>query len=491
MFLLLGSHLFPFDYIKAYKEKKFLLIESYELFTRYNFHKHRIMLYMESMRNYALMLKEKNIDLEYVKLSEKNKHASFESVLKNYLQKEKEIISFTIEDRFLHEQLGKIFLSHKISWKIIQSPMFLNSDEEITKALSGKKRIWMKTFYEDKRKENNILMKNGKPLGGKFSFDDENRLSLPKNINVPSLPSVKPGPLRKEVSEVVDNFFKKHPGETSNFWLATTRKEALAWMKTFFKERFNNFGPYEDALSLKYDFVFHSVLSPYLNIGLITPKEVIDGALSFYEEYEIPLNSLEGFIRQIMGWREYIKGVDFLKGEKLVNDNFFNHKRKLKDTWYTGKTKILPLDECIKKVDKYGYCHHIERLMIMSNIMLLTGIDPKECYRWFMEMFVDSADWVMGPNILAMGQFCDGGKIVTKPYICGSNYLRKMGDYPKGDWCDILDGLYWNFINEHKEFFKSQPRLNMMSAMLDKMEKTKKARLFDLALEFIHSNSFE
>jgi len=284
------------------------------------------------------------------------------------------------------------------------------------------------------------------------------------------------------VCALVEEFFPDHPGSTEGCWLPATREGARRWLKAFIENYFVQFGPYEDAITPRDPFLFHSVLSPLINTGLLTPQEVLDGVL---DQRGIPLNSMEGFVRQVMGWREFIRGIDECFGEKQAKSNFFKHKRKLTQSWYTGETGIVPLDDVIQKVMTYGYCHHIERLMVVSNCMLLCEIDPKEVYRWFMELFVDSADWVMGPNVYGMGQFSDGGIFATKPYICGSNYLLKMSSYKKGEWCTALDGLYWRFVDKHRAFFAKQPRLNMMTKTLDKMDGDRKNELFASAEAFI------
>lgn len=244
-----------------------------------------------------------------------------------------------------------------------------------------------------------------------------------------------------------------------------------------------SFGPYEDAIEEKSPFLFHSVLSPLLNCGLITPHELIDEAL--LAANRIPINSLEGFIRQVIGWREFVRGVYKKFSEKEEDSNFFKHHRNFTSDWYNGTTGIIPLDHVIKKAWRYGYCHHIERLMMLSNIMLLSELCPREVHRWFMEMFIDSADWVMGPNVFGMGQFSDGGLFTTKPYICGSNYILKMSSFKKDDWCDVLHGLYWRFIDKHRDFFNSQKRLSMMPTMLDRIDVQRKKYLFSRANQFI------
>ncbi|MEM9483465.1 MAG: FAD-binding domain-containing protein, partial [Cyanobacteria bacterium P01_F01_bin.116] len=269
-----------------------------------------------------------------------------------------------------------------------------------------------------------------------------------------------------------------------SFWLPTTREQSLAWLEQFLEQRFQNFGAYEDAITSRSDIVYHSVLSPMLNMGLVTPTEVIERATAFAEENDIPLNSLEGFVRQIIGWREFIRGIYQNYSERQDTENFFEHHRKLKPCWYDASTGIPPLDDAIQKAVRLGYSHHIERLMIIGNIMLMCAVDPREVHRWFMEMYVDSSDWVMGPNVYGMGQFSDGGIFATKPYICGSNYLLKMSDYKKGPWCDAIDGLYWQFIDTHRPFFKKNYRMSAIIGNLDRMDVERKTRIYSAADKF-------
>ena len=203
------------------------------------------------------------------------------------------------------------------------------------------------------------------------------------------------------------------------------------------------------------------------------------------------LNSLEGFVRQIIGWREFIRGIYHCKGEEEIKSNFWNHNRKLTKDWYEGTTGIKPLDDTIKDCLKYGYTHHIPRLMIVANIMNLSRIHPDEIYKWFMEMFVDSSDWVMVPNVYGMGTFADGGLFATKPYSCGSNYIIKMSNYKKDDWADIVDGLYWMFMNDNISFFKGNPRLSILIKSLERMDDGRKEFIFEQANNFIDNKTIK
>ena len=220
---------------------------------------------------------------------------------------------------------------------------------------------------------------------------------------------------------------------------------------------------------------------------MITPSEILEKIKKI--ENKTRINSLEGYVRQIIGWREFMRGIYQNYDERLENTNFFNHKNKMKSSWYNGTTGLDPLDFSIKNALNSGWSHHIERLMILANIMNLCQIHPKQVYKWFMEMFVDSSDWVMAPNVYGMGLFSDGGIFATKPYICGSSYFLKMMDFKKGEWCNIMDGLYWNFINKNRKFFSKNPRLSMMVRVFDKMKSERKKLILNAAQKFIKQNT--
>jgi len=272
-------------------------------------------------------------------------------------------------------------------------------------------------------------------------------------------------------------------------WFPVTRSAALDWLDSFLTERLVLFGPYEDAISGRSRTVFHSVLSPSLNLGLITPHEVVDRAVTFAGDADVPLNSLEGFIRQVIGWREFVRGIYHEFGAMQKRSNFWGHQRTPGAGWYEGTTGVAPLDHAIQSAWDFGWDHHISRLMIVGNLMTLAEIAPPHAYRWFMEMYVDSADWVMTPNVFGMALFSDGGLFATKPYICGSNYLLKMSDFPRGDWCDVVDGLYWRFVEKHREFFSANPRLSMMPRTFDRLDMARKERILAAAEEFLATHT--
>ncbi len=462
----------------------FFLAEDYGLCTKYNYHKHKLLLILAAMRSYRDDLLKKH-SVEYFELNSDNKNSSYQQKILNTINtyEIKKVVIYDNQSRYFIANIEKICRAKQLELTIKQPPMFLTSKENFSEYRSSYKRLLMNDFYILQRKRLNILVdENENPIYGKWNYDKDNRKKLPKSIVVPNLPKFSKTKHVLEVSDLINRFFADNPGSTQNFFLPTTRKQALLWLNDFLEYRLIGFGPYEDAISNKYNFIYHSLLSPLLNIGLLIPSEVIKSALDYCSSNEVPIQSIEGFIRQIIGWREFIKGV---YNTEDFSGNYFNHKNKLNIKWYKGGTGVGPLDYVIDKVIKYGYCHHIERLMILSNIMLLSEIHPVEVYRWFMEMFVDSYDWVMVPNVYGMGQFADGGKFATKPYISGSSYILRMSDFKRDEWCEIWDGLYWRFIEKNKNLFSQNKRMSLMVRLLQNIEQDKKRNMIKKAESFI------
>ena len=443
LFLILGNQLFSPKYLSDFKDHIFFMAEDYGLCTFEKHHKLKILLFLSSMRSFKDELKSKNFNVVYKDVN-KDFKLSYEKKLEKIIKekKVKEISFFEIEDKFFEKRILSLAKNSSLKVNQVKSPMFLMERNEFKNYLSNNKRPFMANFYKIVRTKMNLLMnKNGTPKGNKWSFDEENRKKLPKIIKIPEISKVKETKETVTLKKFINSNFKDHPGNTEKFWFPTTRQDANKWLDQFLRERIKLFGDYEDAVTDKSNTVFHSALSPLINLGLITPEEII---------------------------------------EKI---------RKMKKSWYDGNTGLDPLDHAINNAKNYGWSHHIERLMILANIMNLCEINPKQVYRWFMEMFVDSSDWVMAPNVYGMGLHSDGGIFATKPYICGSSYFLKMMHFKKGPWCDVMDGLYWKFIDRHKKFFLKNPRLAMMVRVSEKMNKERKTRIFKAANNFIKENT--
>jgi deoxyribodipyrimidine photolyase-related protein len=450
------------------------LIEELLFFTQYNFHKQKLVFHRASMKGYQRFLESKGYAVTYIEAKEKV--SDIRVLLTDLKQKGiSEIHYANVTDYLLEKRIAELSVKLKIKVSKSDSPLFLLTAQQVDHYFVGKKRFYQTDFYTQQRKHFKILVdEKQQPEGGKWTFDTENRLKYPKGKRPPEIKFPKQNEYWNEAVNYINKNFSSNYGEINNsFIYPTTFSESSAWLKQFLQKRFAEFGDYEDALVNNESVLHHSLLTPMLNVGLLTPDEIVDQAVSYAHENKIPLNSCEGFVRQILGWREFIRGVYQTTGTQERTTNYWKFKRKIPTSFWNGTTGIAPIDSTIKKVLATGYCHHIERLMVLGNFMLLCEFDPDEVYKWFMELFIDSYDWVMVPNVYGMSQFADGGLMATKPYISGSNYLMKMGDYPKGDWQPIWDGLFWRFMHVHRAFFLKNPRLGMLVKTFDKMPSAK------------------
>ncbi len=433
-------------------------------------HKQKLAYHRETMQLFAAQL-SKRFDVESVLWESKTQ--SLNALCKRIAAEGFERVSLCdVHDFSLQQRLKKACVKHalELSWQ--DTPMFLNTREENTEYRSGKKRWFMKDFYQWQRRRLDVLMEDDEPLGGQWSFDEDNRKKLPKKLipDLPLLPTVRASAERANAVAFVEKKFAQNPGKLATHHYPATHGVAAKWLDTFLEERFELFGPYEDAIVEKQNWLYHSVLTPMLNIGLLTPKQVIDKTLEAAVEYGTPIESVEGFVRQIIGWREFMRATYEDLGVAMRTTNHWNHTHPVPDAFYTATTGIDPIDDTIERILKTGYCHHIERLIVLGGFMFLCEIDPDEIYRWFMEMFIDSYDWVMVPNVYAMSQHADGGAITTKPYFSGSNYVIRMSHYKKGDWSGIWDALFWRWILNNKKELATNPRWAMVCRNAERMD---------------------
>ncbi|WP_300072039.1 cryptochrome/photolyase family protein [uncultured Ruegeria sp.] len=374
-----------------------------------------------------------------------------------------------------------------VTLDIRPSPGFLNTRADNTAWMRGRKRWFMAEFYKSQRRRLDVLMNDDQPVGGRWSFDEDNRKKVPKAL-LNSLPWVDwpmPDAIDRAAKEQVREEFPDALGALDEFYYPTSHKAAGEWLQQFLERRFDRFGDFEDAIVEGESWLWHAVLTPALNVGLLTPKQVIAETLSYAQDRDIPLNSVEGFVRQIIGWREFMRATYEDLGVQMRTSNHWSHRRRMPASFYTGRTGIDPIDDTIRRILKTGYCHHIERLMVLGGFMFLCEIDPEEVYRWFMEMFVDSYDWVMVPNVYAMSQHADGGLITTKPYFSGSNYVRKMSHWGNGPWAEVWDGLYWRFIFKHQNDLARNPRWSMMCRTAARMDPGTKEKHLNAANAFL------
>jgi deoxyribodipyrimidine photolyase-related protein len=452
------------------KGRAVCLLEDPLYFSQYSFHKQKLVLHRASMKYYQHHLEKKGYAVTYVD--------AVDADLKNVFQLLKKKKIGTVHyvdatDYLLERRIQRHAKQSEMTLKKYHSPDFLTSEKELDSLFSKEKKYLMANFYIKQRKRLNILVEHHAPVGGQWSFDADNRQKIPKGLRLPTVYTPNENEWVKGAKMYVQRNFNKNYGEINHFTWPTNHKEAENVLEDFLLHRMKDFGAYEDAIIKTETILFHSVLTPALNIGLLTPQQIIDKTVEFHKKLNFPLNSLEGFIRQIIGWREFMRGIYLRESVKQRTMNFSGFTRKIPASFYNGTTGIEPIDQTIGKILQTGYCHHIERLMVLGNFMHLCEFDPDEVYRWFMELFIDAYDWVMVPNVYGMSQYADGGLMTTKPYISGSNYILKMSDYTKGPWCEVWDGLYWSYIDRHKERFASNPRMSMIVNLVKKMEPQK------------------
>jgi len=485
MLVILGNQLFAPAHLPAPSDRPVFMAEDVGLCTYERHHQQKIVLFLAAMRAYADELRAAGYDLHYELLDTADPRPYEEKL--NAARKSvgaTEVVHFEIEDKAMEQRLISFAKDNDLDRKELPSPMFTCGRDDFREFATGRSKLLMAEFYKQQRRRLDVLIgEDGEPVGGQWSFDADNRKKLPKDMTLPDMPWLEPSGHATDVIEIVKKAFADHPGKASEFCWPTTREQAQAWLDDFIDHRLEPFGPYEDAMTTRSSTLFHSVLSPCMNLGLLTPDEIMARVLE--KGADIPLQSLEGFVRQVIGWREFVRGVYREYSDKQDESNFWGHERELTEAWYEGTTGIPPLDDTIRTARRLGWTHHIPRLMVLGNLMTLCEIRPQSAHRWFMEMFVDSSEWVMGPNVYGMALFSDGGLFATKPYICGSNYLLKMSDYGKGDWCDVVDGLYWRFIERHRDFFEGNPRLALMPRALDRLDADRQQRIFAAAEEFV------
>ena len=467
------------------ESSKIFLIEEYLFFNQFNFHKQKILFHRMTMKSYEKFLKKKKLDVVYIDSTENI--SDIREFIRNLDKKIQSIKIYDPVDNWLFRRINDSCEKKNIKIENYNNPLFINNNEDLeTFFRSDKKKFFQTSFYKKQRVKLDIMMIGDKPEGGKWTYDDQNREKYPKNKIPPEIDYPKKNDNYNEALNYLNNNYKNNYGliDDENIYPYNFQL-AKKWLDDFFITRFYEFGPYEDAVVKEKSILNHSVLSPLLNTGLINPKELIKRTINYHYENKIPINSTEGFIRQIIGWREFIRGVYVCKGTEERNKNFWKFNRKIPSSFYSATTGIDPVDDTINKINKSGYANHIERLMIIGNFMLLCEFDPNEVYRWFMELFIDSYDWVMVPNVYGMSQFGDGGLMSTKPYISGSSYILKMSNYKRGDWCMIWDSLFWNFIDKQREFFLTNPRMRMLVSSFDRMDIEKKEKLINTANKFI------
>lgn len=463
---------------KAGPEDVFLLIESRARAGHLRYHRHKLVLIFSAMRHYAGELERAGRRVIYHRLDEGGPEAGYAEALERVVR-EHGIDSLSVmrpSEWGMREALPKLARKVGVGLEILESNQFLVRDEDFRAWAGQRRHLLMADHYQRQRRRLGVLLDAaGGPVGGRWSFDQDNRKTFRELAReapvIPPLPRVEMDEETRRVAGIVDRLFPQHPGRGVDFWLPVTRAGARAWLEDFIERRLACFGPYEDAMAAGEPVLFHSVLTPMLNIGLLRPWECVEAAVQAWEAGRAPLNSVEGFVRQIVGWREFINGVYNLEGPAYAKSNALNAERPLPAWMWEGEPPLNCLKACVVQARRTGYNHHIQRLMVLGNFFLLGGYQPDEVVRWYMEHYVDAYDWVMQPNVLGMVLYADGGRFATKPYAAGSGYIGKMSNYCAG--CAFnpqvktgakacpFNYLYWDFYRQHRERLSRNPRVAM------------------------------
>lgn len=528
-FIILPTQLFEdVDHLSEYS--KVYLIEDPVYFTRFEFHRLKIAFHRATMQYYYSYLKKRKIKVKYI---------SWKSADAEYKRIKGEIWLFDPVDKIVMSKLGK--LKNKVN--LLETPAFPESYEELSeyKKQSGGKYVHDSSFYRWQRRRMDVLMKDNsqkgpqkQPEGSQWTYDDKNREKFPKGQKEPVVFKQNTNRHVKAGIKYAKKHFGDNPGRLDGFVYPVTHKQAKRHFRQFLNKKLKLFGKYQDAISDEVDFGYHSVISCLLNTGLLTSEYVVNATLRKYrkksggisselseyinDDYAggrggIPINSVEGFLRQVIGWRSYCRLLYEFEGDKMRSGNYMRHYNKLNDTWWQGTTQLEPVDVVIRKVQKYAYAHHIERLMILGNAMLLCFIHPDDVFEWFISFVsIDAYDWVMVPNIYGMSQYADGGIMMTRPYFSSSNYILKMSNYTKSSaeyidwddvesndkstgeptdlstkWTDVWDALYYNFVDRHQKRLKDIYSTANAVKLWQKKSKDEKKKINKLAEKFIET----
>jgi deoxyribodipyrimidine photolyase-related protein len=477
-----------------------IMIESLDHAREINHHKAKLALCFSAMRHFRDELRERGYAVSYAELGE---HKNFISALESILKAESIERLLVMSPNEIATVRFAQSLSEKLQIDVALAPnsMFLTDRDDFICRYSGKKHLIMENYYRDMRKKFNILMEKGKPIGGEWNYDKNNRQTAKdfaqSNLTIPPVWKPNQDAIDREVLELVERYFPNHFGTTANFHLPTKRADAELFLDDFIRHRLKYFGDFEDAMQQKELVMFHSLISPLLNIGLLEPLQCVEKALSAYEQGCAPLNSVEGFIRQIIGWREFIYGCYWLKMSETDYhaENYFHHTRPLPEFYWTGETAMNCVSKAVQKVIQFGYTHHIERLMVLGNFALLAGVNPREINEWFWACYLDAYDWAVTPNVIGMSQFADGGFLATKPYCSGSAYIDKMSDYCKscsyspkikiGEKACPFNFLYWDFLLQNESKLRSNNRIAMIYGALDKKSDSDIAAIREASDKFL------
>jgi len=452
-------------------------------------HKKKIAFIFSAMRHFAKDLISDGFHVVYTTLDDEENAGSFSGEIMRCMSRypiSRIVVTEPSEYRVLDE-FTQLEQQIQCSLEIKPDLRFFCSKGEFFRWSSGKSNLRMEYFYRDMRKKHHILMSDEHPEGGQWNYDSENRKLPPSSERIPEPFNAQIDDITRDVMDLVSTYFPKNFGDIEPFFFAVTREEALEALRYFISNSLSRFGDYQDAMIQGEPWMFHSHISFYINIGLLDPKECVEAVEKAYHEGKAPLNSVEGFIRQILGWREFVRGVYWLKMPHYKESNYFLAERPLPEFFWTADTSMNCLKQCITETKRHSYAHHIQRLMILGNFALLAGIRPEEVSEWFLIVYADAYEWVELPNVVGMALFADGGFLASKPYASGGGYINKMSNYCKACSFNVakkngpeacpFNYLYWEFLAKNRVGLSANHRLKMMYKLYDRMPDEKKQRI--------------
>lgn len=462
------------------KTDEILMVESANEAQHVWSHKARIVLFLSAMRHFAEYLIGQGFPLTYIQHSLK----SIVEELKSKIIKEKFTHLICVEpgEWRLKQLIEALSEELQVVLDMRQDSHFYCTHSEFKEWVANKKELRLEYFYRLMRKTHGILVdQDGNPEGGQWNFDRDNRKPFPKKgpglIPPPEL--FEPDAITKTLIAEVEERYPDHPGSLAHFRWPVTRQQALQALEGFVEHRLATFGVYEDAMWTDTPFGWHSLLSSSLNLKLLNPREVINAVVAAWKKEDLEMATVEGFIRQILGWREFVRGMYYLDMPQMALDNFYNHQNRLPAWYWTGDTKMKCMQEAIGQTLEYGYAHHIQRLMVTGNFALLAEILPKEVCDWYLAIYIDAIEWVELPNTAGMALFASGGRFTSKPYIASGAYIKRMSNYcgscqykPDirfGEGACPMTNLYWNFLIQHRNQFEASPRTRLMTANLSRI----------------------
>jgi deoxyribodipyrimidine photolyase-related protein len=476
-----------------------LMAELHDEATYVRHHKKKLAFLFSAMRHFAKELRAAGWTVDYVALDSPDNQGNFTAQVGH-------AITANLPERIIVTDAGEWRVSQILNgWQaafgipvaFLPDTRFIASIPEFLNWADGRKQLRMEYFYRDMRRKTGLLMDGDKPVGGKWNYDADNRKAASTSLFMPTPMQTAPDTMTQDVLTLVAGRFDNHFGDLEPFWYAVTREGAQAAFTAFVRAALPHFGDYQDAMLVGEPFLYHSLIAQYLNCGLLDPITICLEVEAAYRSGKVPLNAAEGYIRQVIGWREYVRGIYWLKMPGYERSNFFDHNRPLPDFYWTADTDMACIRAAVTQTKEQAYAHHIQRLMVTGNFAMLAGVDPHELHEWYLSVYADAYEWVELPNTLGMSQFADGGLLASKPYAASGAYINRMSNYCGGCVYDVkqrtgpkacpFNALYWDFLSRHRDKLASNPRIGQMIRTYDKFADDERARIMASAAAFLDS----